>query len=139
MRSARGTRLQPLPKSIVYWAPTDHLYIGACGSLLPFSPTGTPSVTVTGVCVAAACACSTEQMPKAPVVPVPEIAVGPCKPTARFTAVTKPFATAAPPALGMTTQLDALVISLMMTVSVRPPEGRRGLISALLPVISVCR
>ena len=72
-------------------------------------------------------AASASQTEKAPVVLVPGTGTGPARPSAPLNAVTKVLAPSALPAVfGMTAQLDALVTSLMITVSERPPETSRG-------------
>src|SRR5687768_9002133 len=138
--SARGTIVQPLPRRIVYWTPAENFQFGACGSSLPLRSTATPVETVKGsgpVGVAnrprsgaeglAMVAASASQIEKAPVVLVPGTGTGPARPSAPLKAVTKVLAPIALPAVfGMTTQLEALVTSLMITESVRPPETSRG-------------
>ena len=66
---------------------------------------------------------------------VPGTGTGARRPTPVLTAVTKVLAPAAwPSVFGMTAQLEALVTSLMMTVSERPPETSRGSDSSRSPI-----
>src|SRR5215212_9063439 len=130
----------PLPRRIVYWIPAENFQFGACGSSLPLRSSWTPCDTVKGsgpVGVAnrarsgadglAMVAASASQTEKAPVVAVPGTGTGPARPSAPLKAVTSVLApTALPAVLGTTAQLEALVTSLMITVSVRPPETSRG-------------
>src|SRR5436853_1672750 len=130
----------PLPSRTVYWIPAENFQFGACGSSLPLRSTLTPVATVKGsgpVGVAnrprsgadglAIVAASASQTEKAPVVLVPGTGTGPASPSAPLNAVTRVLApTALPAVFGMTAQLDALVTSLMITVSERPPETSRG-------------
>src|SRR5688572_21423205 len=150
--SARGTMVMPLPRRIVYWTPAENFQFGACGSSLPLRSTATPLDTLngsgpvgvpnsarSGADGLAIVAASASQIEKAPVVAVPGTGTGPARPSALLKAVTSALAPAALPAVfGMTAQLDALVTSLMITVSERPPETSRGSASCK-SLILVCR
>src|SRR5687768_15907076 len=90
-------------------------------------PAATPNRPRSGADGLAASPASAEQTPKAPVVLVPGTGLGPARPIPPLIAVTKVFTPSTLPAVvGTTAQLDALVRSLMITASERPPEGSRG-------------
>src|ERR1044072_4542518 len=130
----------PLPRRKVYWIPAANFQFGACGSSLPLRSSWTPCETVKGsgpVGVAnrprkgadglAMVAASASHTEKEPVVLVAGAGTGRASPSAPLKAVTSVLApTALPAVFGMTAQLDALVTSLMIAVSVRPPETSRG-------------